>query len=126
MGKPGLKSTLNENEAFAVSRMLRISPQKLNLVATQMRGKNAADAINILKFSKKRIARDVIKTLSSAIANADMNMNLDIDRLIVAEAFVGKNIVMKRHRARARGRAAQILKPFSQITIVVREVMEET
>ena len=109
-----------------MSRMLRISPQKLNLVATQMRGKNAADAINILKFSKKRIARDVIKTLSSAIANADMNMNLDIDRLIVAEAFVGKNIVMKRHRARARGRAAQILKPFSQITIVVREVMEET
>ena len=124
MGKSGMSRNIDNNEALAVSRMLRVSPQKLNLVATMLRGKQVEDAITILKFSKRRIAKDVLKTLNSAIANADYNYNLDVDQLIVAEAFVGKNIVMKRFRARARGRIGRIAKPFSQITIVVREVEE--
>ncbi|MGD2132194.1 MAG: 50S ribosomal protein L22 [Maricaulaceae bacterium] len=104
--------------------MVRISPQKLNLVAQTIRGLKVERALNELTFSNKRIARDVKKCLQSAIANAAENHGLEIDDLIVAEAFVGKNLVMKRFRARARGRAARIEKPFSEITIVVREVEE--
>lgn len=115
---------MDANEALAVSRMLRVSPQKLNLVAAMVRGKPVEEAITILKFSRKRIARDVLKTLNSAIANADYNYNLDVDALVVKEAFVGKNLVMKRFRPRARGRAGRINKPFAQVTIVVREMNE--
>ena len=113
-----------ENEARAKTRMIRTSPQKLNLVAQMIRGKKVEAALNDLAFSRKRIAADVRKTLQSAIANAENNHGLDIDGLIVAEAYVGKNLVMKRFRARARGRGAKILKPFSELTIVVREVEE--
>ncbi|MDM7983233.1 MAG: 50S ribosomal protein L22 [Maricaulis sp.] len=104
--------------------MIRISPQKLNLVAALIRGKKVEKARNDLQFSRKRIAGDVLKVLDSAIANAENNHGLDIDSLVVAEAYVGKNLVMKRFRARARGRGAKILKPFSELTIVVREVEE--
>ncbi len=113
---------LQTNEAVAVGRMLRVSPQKLNLIAAMIRGKKVDQAYNILSFSKKRIARDVRKVLQSAISNAENNNGLDIDQLVVTQAYVGKNLVMKRFRARARGRANRILKPFAQITIVVREV----
>nr|WP_324602981.1 50S ribosomal protein L22 [Robiginitomaculum antarcticum] len=109
---------------MAKTRMIRISPQKLNLVAQMIRGKKAETALNDLAFSRKRIAGDVRNTLQSAIANAENNHGLDIDSLIVSEAFVGKNLVMKRFRARARGRGAKILKPFSELTIIVREVEE--
>ena len=111
-----------DNEAMAVSRMLRTSPQKLNLVAALIRNKPVDKALSDLTFSKKRIAEDVKKTLQSAIANAENNHDLDVDDLVVAQAFVGKALVMKRFHARARGRGARILKPFSNITIVVREV----
>src|SRR5210317_464305 len=111
-----------DNEAMAKLRMLRTSPQKLNLVAALIRGKKVDRALNDLTFSNKRIAIDVKKCLQSAIANAENNHNLDVDSLVVAEAYVGKNLVMKRFRARAKGRASRILKPFSQLTIVVREV----
>ena len=113
-----------DNEAMAVARMLRVSPQKLNLVAEQIRGKPVATALSDLTFSKKRIAGDVKKALQSAIANAENNHGLDVDSLVVAEAWVGKNLVLKRGRPRARGRFGKILKPFSQVTIVVREVEE--
>ena len=113
-----------ENEARAVLRMVRISPQKLNLVAQSIRGLPVEKALNELEFSHKRIARDVRKALYSAISNAENNHNLDIDSLVVSEAFVGKNLVMKRFSARARGRASRIEKPFSEITIVVRELGE--
>ena len=119
------KRRVADNEAMAKTRMLRTSPQKLNLVAQMIRGAKVEKALNDLSFSRKRIAGDVRKTLQSAIANAENNHNLDIDSLIVAEAFVGKNLVMKRFKARARGRGAQILKPFSELTIIVREVTEE-
>ena len=122
MGKPKHSRALPDNEAKAVTRMLRVSPQKLNLVAAQIRGLKVERALNDLSFSRKRIALDVRKTLQSAIANAENNHELDVDALIVAEAHVGKNLVMKRVRPRARGRSAQILKPFSQLTIVVREL----
>ena len=115
-----------ENEAMAVSRMLRTSPQKLNLVAQMIRNKPVGKALSDLTFSKKRIAGDVKKTLQSAIANAENNHGLDVDELVVAEAFVGKNMVLKRGRPRARGRYGKILKPFSQVTIKVRQVSEET
>jgi large subunit ribosomal protein L22 len=114
-----------ENEAMAVNRMLRVSPQKLNLVAAMIRGKPVAKALAELTFSNKRIAHDVKKTLQSAIANAENNHGLDVDELIVAEAYVGKNLVLKRGRPRARGRFGRILKPFSQITIKVREAEEQ-
>ena len=114
-----------DNEAMAKTRMLRTSPQKLNLVAQLIRGKKVDKALTDLTFSKKRISGDVKKCLQSAIANAENNHNLDVDSLIVAEAYVGKTMVMKRFRARAKGRAARILKPFSQVTIVVREVEEK-
>jgi large subunit ribosomal protein L22 len=110
-----------DNEAKMVLRMLRVSPRKLDLVAATIRGKKAAYAVNELTFSKKRIAIDVKKALNSAIANAEDNHNLDVDRLVVAEAYVGKGLVMKRFQTRGRGKAAGIVKPFSRLTIVVRE-----
>ncbi len=124
MGKPKNERTLGENEARAVQRNIRISPQKLNLVAGMIRGKKVEAALADLEFSRKRIAGQVRKTLQSAIANAENNHDLDVDSLVVAEAHVGKALVMKRWRARARGRSARILKPFSNLTIVVREVEE--
>ena len=105
----------------AIGKMIRISPYKLNLEAKSIRGKKVDDALSYLEFSKKRISNTVKDTLESAIANAENNHALDIDKLYVDEAFVGKNMVMKRWRARARGRAAKILKPFSQLTIVLKE-----
>ncbi len=125
MGKPKHERRLSESEAMAVARNLRVSPQKLNLVAQSIRGKSAEAALSELTFSKRRIAGDVRKTLQAAIANAENNHQLDVDRLFVAEASVGKSIVMKRFRPRARGRAARIVKPFSNLTVVVRE-REET
>jgi large subunit ribosomal protein L22 len=124
MGKPKTKRQLADNEAKAVTRNLRVSPQKLNLVAAMIRGKKVDTAIADLTFSRKRIAQDVKKTLETAIANAENNHDLDVDALVVKEAYVGKNLVMKRFHARARGRGARILKPFSQLTVVVREVEE--
>ena len=125
MGKPSHKRRLPDNEAQAVGRMIRVSPQKLNLVAQLIRGKKADTALADLTFSNKRVARDVKKVLQSAIANAENNHSLDVDDLVVAEAYVGKNLVMKRWHARARGRVGRIEKPFSQITIVVRQVEEQ-
>ena len=116
---------LKENEAQAVARTIRVSPQKLNLVAAMIRGKKVASALADLEFSRKRIAGTVKKTLESAIANAENNHDLDVDALIVAEAYVGKSIVMKRFHARGRGRASRVEKPFSHLTIVVREVAEK-
>ncbi|MBZ0218393.1 MAG: 50S ribosomal protein L22 [Fimbriimonadaceae bacterium] len=124
MGKPSHKRSLADNEAKAVNRMIRTSPQKLNLVAQAIRGKNVSQALADLTFLRKRVAADVKKTLESAVANAENNHDLDVDDLVVAEAYVGKNLVMKRGRPRARGRYGRILKPFSQITIVVRQVEE--
>src|ERR671923_694953 len=117
MSKPKRERSLADNEAKAVARMLRVSPQKLNLVAKQTRGRKAAAALADLQFSRKRIAVDVKKCLESAIANAENNHDLDVDDLVVAEAFVGKAIVMKRFHARGRGRASGIMKPFSNLTI---------
>ena len=114
-----------DNEAMAKTRMLRTSPQKLNLVAAMIRGKKVEKALADLTFSKKRIAQDVKKCLHSAIANAENNHNLDVDELVVVEAFVGKNLVMKRGRPRARGRFGKIMKPFSELTIKVRQVEEQ-
>ena len=122
MGKPATPRALPENEAQAVARMLRVSPQKLNLVAQLIRGKKVDSALADLQFSRKRIAVEVKKCLESAIANAENNHNLDVDDLIVTQAFVGKALVLKRFHARARGRGARILKPFANLTIVVREV----
>jgi large subunit ribosomal protein L22 len=113
-----------ENEARAFVKHLRVSPRKLNLVAQMIRGMAAEDALVALSFSRKRISNDVKKALSSAIANAENNHQLDVDRLVVAEASVGKQMMIKRIRARARGRAARVEKPFSNLTIVVREVEE--
>jgi large subunit ribosomal protein L22 len=121
MGKSTRPRTLAENEAKAVARMIRISPQKLNLVAQLIRGKKVARALADLEFSRKRIARDVRKCLESAIANAENNHDLDVDDLVVAEASVGKALVIKRFNSRGRGRMARILKPFANLTIVVRE-----
>jgi len=125
MSKKGHERALEDNEAQAIARMLRISPQKLNLVAGLIRGKKVATALADLEFSRKRIAKDVRKCLQSAIANAENNHELDIDDLIVAEAHVGKALVMKRFAPRGRGRAGRILKPFANLTIVVREVEEQ-
>jgi len=121
MGKPARPRTLSESQARAVGRNIRVSPRKLNLVAQSIRGKSAESAMSTLTFTSKRIANDVKKILQSAIANAENNHDLDVDDLIVSEASVGKNLTMKRIRARARGRAGRIEKPFSQITIVVEE-----
>jgi len=114
-----------DNEAMAKLRMLRTSPQKLNLVAALIRGKKVDKALTELTFSNKRIAADVKKCLQSAIANAENNHDLDVDELIVAEAYVGKNMTLKRGRPRARGRFGKIMKPFSQLTIKVRQVEEQ-
>ena len=122
MGKPKAERRLPENEVQAVARNLRVSPQKLNLVAAMIRGKKVQTALTELEFSRKRIAVDVRKCLMSAVANAENNHGLDVDDLIVSEAFVGKNLVMKRFHARGRGRSGGILKPFSQLTVIVREV----
>ena len=125
MGKEKNPRRVAENEALATNRMLKTSPQKLNLVAGMIRGKPVDKALALLTFSKRRIAEDVKKTLESAIANAENNHGLDVDELIVAEAWVGKNLVMKRGRPRARGRFGRIHKPFSQITIKVRQIEEQ-
>jgi large subunit ribosomal protein L22 len=122
MSKEKRARALADNEAKAIAKMLRISPQKLNLVAGLIRGKKVSSALADLQFSRKRIAVDVKKCLESAIANAENNHDLDVDDLVVAEAYVGKAIVMKRFHARGRGRAGGILKPFSNLTIVVRQV----
>ena len=124
MSKQAKARRLSDAEATAKVRTLRTSARKLNLVAQSIRGLKVQRALNELEFSPKRIARDVRKALYSAISNAENNHNLDIDSLVVAEAFVGKNLVMKRFAARARGRASRIEKPFSEITIVVRELGE--
>ena len=124
MGKSARERDLGDNEAKAVSRMLRVSPQKLNLVAQLIRGKKVASALADLQFSRKRIAVDVRKCLESAIANAENNHDLDVDELVVAEAHVGKALVLKRFASRGRGRMGRILKPFANITIVVREAAE--
>jgi len=124
MGKDNNPRRAADNEAMAILRMLRTSPQKLNLVAGLIRGKKVEKALADLTFSKRRIAGDVKKCLQSAIANAENNHNLDVDSLVVAEAWVGKNLVMKRGRPRARGRFGKIMKPFSEITIKVRQAGE--
>ena len=125
MGKAATPRALPDTEAQAVLRMLRVSPQKLNLVAQLIRGKKVSAALADLEFSRKRISKEVRKCLESAIANAENNHDLDVDDLVVKEAFVGKALVMKRFHARARGRGARILKPFSNLTIVVREVQAQ-
>jgi large subunit ribosomal protein L22 len=122
MGKARRERTLPDNEAKAVARMLRVSPRKLNLVAQLIRGKKVDIALADLQFSNKRIAKDVKKCLESAIANAENNHDLDVDDLIVAEAHVGKALVMKRFSPRGRGRMGRIMKPFSHLTIIVRQV----
>jgi large subunit ribosomal protein L22 len=121
MGKEPAPRALKENEAKAVARVLRVSPQKLNLLAQLIRGKKVETALADLEFSRKRSALDVRKTLESAIANAENNHNLDVDDLIVAQAYVGNGMILKRFSARARGRAGRIRKPFAHLTIVVRE-----
>jgi large subunit ribosomal protein L22 len=125
MGKQSRARVLGDHQAMAIARNIRVSPRKLNLVAQQIRGKKVDRALNVLTFSQKRIAGVVKKTLQSAIANAENNHDLDVDDLVVAEASVGKNLVMKRFHARARGNAGGIEKFFSQITIVVEEKREE-
>lgn len=122
MSKEPTPRALKDNEAKAVARMLRVSPQKLNLLAQLIRGKRVERALADLEFSQKRIAVEVKKTLESAIANAENNHSLDVDDLVVAEAYVGKALVMKRFSPRARGRAGRIEKPFSNLTIILREV----
>ena len=121
MGKPKRERVLQDNEAKAVQRMIRVSPQKLNLVAQSIRGLSADAALASLAFSRRRIAGEVRKVLESAIANAENNHQLDVDRLYVKEATVGKTMVLKRFRARARGRVGGIQKPFSNLTVIVRE-----
>jgi large subunit ribosomal protein L22 len=121
MGKKSLARVLSDSQAKAVGRNIRTSPRKLNLVAQTIRGKRAEAALNELTFSPRRVAVEVKKVLESAIANAENNHDLDVDDLVVTEASVGKNMILKRFHARARGRGASIEKPFSQITIVVEE-----
>jgi large subunit ribosomal protein L22 len=125
MGKESRARVLGDHQAMAIARNIRVSPRKLNLVAQQIRGRKVDHALNVLTFSQKRIAGVVKKTLQSAIANAENNHDLDVDDLVVKEASVGKNLVMKRFHARARGNAGGIEKFFSQITIVVEEKREE-
>ena len=122
MGKKSAPRALDDKAAKAVARNLRVSPQKLNLVAQLIRGKKVATALADLEFSQKRIAGEVKKTLESAIANAENNHDLDVDDLVVAEAYVGKSLVLKRFLARARGRGDRVEKPFANLTVVVREV----
>ena len=126
MGKKSAPRLYADNEAMAFSKHIRISAQKLNLVAALIRGLDCERAISELTFSKRRIAQDVKKVLESAIANAEHNHDLDVDRLYVAEAYVGRTMVMKRWRARARGRTGKIFKPFSNLRVIVREREETT
>ena len=121
MSKPVAPRKVGDKEALAIGNTIRGSARKLNLVAGLIRGRKVEEALNILKFSPKGMSEDVYKVLASAVANAENNHNLDVDRLIVAEASVGKSLVMKRFQTRGRGRAAGIIKPFSHLTIVVRE-----
>ena len=125
MGKPKRERSLSDSEAQAVARNLRVSPRKLNLVAGLIRGKPVDTALADLEFSRKRIAQDVKKCVMSAVANAENNHGLDVNELVVSEAFVGKNLIMRRFAARGRGRASSIMKPFSQITVIVRQKSEE-
>jgi large subunit ribosomal protein L22 len=125
MGKPKRERSLSESEAQAVARNLRVSPRKLNLVAGLIRGKKVDTALAELQFSRKRIAQDVRKCVMSAVANAENNHGLDVNELVVSEAFVGKNLIMRRFAARGRGRASSITKPFSQITVIVRQKAED-
>jgi large subunit ribosomal protein L22 len=125
MGKPKRERSLSDSEAQAVARNLRVSPRKLNLVAGLIRGKPVDAALADLEFSRKRIAQDVRKCVMSAVANAENNHGLDVNELVVSEAFVGKNLIMRRFAARGRGRASSIMKPFSQITVIVRQKAEE-
>ena len=120
-----MAAKLQDGMALATTKNLKISMQKLNLVAAMIRGKKVEKAMNDLQFSRKRIAQDILKTLKSAVANAENNHNLDIDELYVNEAYVGKNLVLKRWKARARGRVGRIKKPFSQITVVVKQQENE-
>lgn len=124
MGKPSAPRRVGDNEALAVGGQIRGSAQKLNLVAQQIRGKKAEDALNLLQFSPKGMAVEVRKVLASAVANAENNHNLDVDALVVQEASVGKSITMKRFHTRGRGKSTRILKPFSKLRIVVREQEE--
>ena len=125
MGKQAAPRRVSDREALATANMIRGSAQKLNLVAGLIRGRKVEEALNVLQFSKKAMAVDVRKCLASAIANAENNHNLDVDSLVVAEASVGKSLTMKRWPPRARGRASKIVKPFSRLRIVVREMEEE-
>ena len=125
MGKPTHPRALADNEAKAIATNIRVSPQKLNLVATMIRGKKVQAAIADLEFSRKRVSEHVRKCVISAVANAENNHGLDVDELVVAEAYVGKNMVLRRFHARGRGRASSVQKPFSQLTVVVRQVEEE-
>jgi large subunit ribosomal protein L22 len=125
MGKQAQERQLADNEAMAIVRNLRVSPQKLNLVASMIRGKGAQKALADLEFSRRRISNDVKKALESAIANAENNHQLDVDRLFVKEAYVGKGLKMRRFRPRARGRVGRIEKPFSHLTVIVREREEQ-
>ena len=125
MGKESAQRRLADNEAMAIARTLRVSPRKLNLVAASIRGLAVKVALNHLAFSKRRIAGDVRKVVQSAVANAENNHDLDVDRLYVAEITVGRSMVMKRWRPRARGRTARIIKPFSNLTVIVREREEQ-
>ncbi len=124
MGKQSSPRRVGEKEALAVGTAIRGSAQKLNLVASMIRGRKVEEAMNILKFSPKGMAEDVRKVLASAVANAENNHNLDVDALIIAEASVGKSLSMKRFMTRARGRSARIVKPFSRLRVVVREQEE--
>ena len=125
MSKKAHERSLGENEAQAVARMLRVSPQKLNLVAGLIRGKKVAAALADLEFSRKRIAKDVRKCVMSAVANAENNHGLDVNDLVVSQAYVGKNLVIRRFHARGRGRMSAIQKPFSQLTVIVKEKAQE-
>ena len=125
MGKPATSRRLSENEAMAYLKAIHVSPRKLNLLAQMIRGMDASRALTALAFSRRRVAGDVRKVLQSAIANAENNHQLDVDRLVVSEAFVGRSFAMKRFRARARGRVGRVEKPFSNLTVVVREREED-
>jgi large subunit ribosomal protein L22 len=125
MGKAKRERVLSESEAKAVARNLRVSPQKLNLLAQLIRGKKVETALADLEFSRKRIAKDVRKCVMSAVANAENNHGLDVNDLVVSEAYVGKNLVIRRFHARGRGRMSAIQKPFSQLTVIVKEKAEE-
>lgn len=125
MGKPKRERRLSDSEAQAVARNLRVSPRKLDLVAGLIRGKKVDTALADLEFSRKRIAQDVRKCVMSAVANAENNHGLDVNELVVSEAFVGKNLIMRRFAARGRGRASSITKPFAQLTVIVRQKAEE-